>query len=119
MTRSFQAPSALRRRLMAAGLFGAVAHPFAALAADAWPAKPVRLSKGDVALVGVDGTLTELTASGAAPGTVRVADTDGPAGTLQRLWQNSSDWGLPLGIGAAALFFLLLIRASQVRRRGN
>ena len=83
------------------------------------PAKPVRLSKGDVALVGVDGTLTELTASGAAPGTVRVADTDGPAGTLQRLWQNSSDWGLPLGIGAAALFFLLLIRASQVRRRGN
>ncbi|WP_423194200.1 tripartite tricarboxylate transporter substrate binding protein [Cupriavidus sp. H18C2] len=43
MTRSFQAPSALRRRLMAAGLFGAVAHPFAALAADAWPAKPVRL----------------------------------------------------------------------------
>ncbi|MGN8554358.1 UNVERIFIED_CONTAM: tripartite tricarboxylate transporter substrate-binding protein, partial [Microbacterium sp. SLM126] len=43
MTRSFHAPSALRRRLMAAGLFGAVAHPFAALAADAWPAKPVRL----------------------------------------------------------------------------
>ncbi len=83
------------------------------------PTKPVRLSKGDVALVGVDGTLTELAASGAAPGTVRVADTDGPAGTLQRLWQNSSDWGLPLGIGAAALFFLLLIRASQVRRRGN
>ncbi|MET3354704.1 UNVERIFIED_ORG: hypothetical protein ABID33_002620 [Xanthobacter viscosus] len=83
------------------------------------PEKPVRLSRGDVALVGVDGTLTELSASGAAPGTVRVADTDGPAGTLQRLWQKSSDWGLPLGIGAAALFFLLLIRASYVRRRGN
>ncbi|MEP9354448.1 cellulose biosynthesis cyclic di-GMP-binding regulatory protein BcsB [Xanthobacter sp. KR7-65] len=83
------------------------------------PAKSVRLSRGDVALVGVDGTLTELSASGAAPGTVRVADTDGPAGTLQRLWQNSADWGLPLGIGAAALFFLLLIRASRVRRRGN
>jgi len=83
------------------------------------PAKPVRLSRGDVALVGVDGTLTELTASGAPIGTVRVADTDGPSGTLQRLWQNSADWGLPLGIGAAALFFLLLIRASQVRRRGN
>ena len=65
------------------------------------------------------GTLTELTASGAPTGTVRVPDTDGPAGTLQRLWQNSSDWGLPLGIGAAALFFLLLIRASRVRRRGN
>lgn len=83
------------------------------------PAKPVRLSRGDVALVGVDGTLTELSASGAAPGAVRVADTDGPAGTLQRLWQSSADWGLPLGIGAAALFFLLLIRASQVRRRGS
>lgn len=82
------------------------------------PQKPVRLSRGDVALVGVDGTLSELSASGAAPGTVRVADSDGPAGTLQRLWQNSSDWGLPLGIGAAALFFLLLIRASYVRRRG-
>lgn len=83
------------------------------------PTKPVRLSRGDVALVGVDGTLTELSASGAAPGTVRVADTDGATGTLQRLWQNSADWGLPLGIGAAALFFLLLIRASHVRRRGN
>ncbi|MFG1345080.1 cellulose biosynthesis cyclic di-GMP-binding regulatory protein BcsB [Xanthobacter autotrophicus DSM 431] len=83
------------------------------------PAKPVRLSRGDVALVGSDGTLTELSASGAAPGTVRVADTDGAAGTLQRLWQSSADWGLPLGIGAAALFFLLLIRASHVRRRGN
>ena len=38
--------SAMRRRLMAAGLLGAVTQPFAALsalAADAWPAKPVRL----------------------------------------------------------------------------
>ncbi|MFS8036203.1 hypothetical protein ACI7BZ_04420 [Xanthobacter sp. AM11] len=83
------------------------------------PAKPVRLSRGDVALVGMDGTLTELTASGAPLGTIRVADTDGPSGTLQRLWQNSADWGIPLGIGVAALFFLLLIRASHVRRRGN
>lgn len=83
------------------------------------PSKPVRLSRGDVALVGADGTLTELSASGAALGTVRVADTDGPAGALQRLWQGSAEWGIPLGIGAAALFFLLLIRASHVRRRGS
>jgi hypothetical protein len=34
---------AMRRRLLAAGLLGAVAHPFAALAADTWPAKPVRM----------------------------------------------------------------------------
>lgn len=82
------------------------------------PQKPVRLSRGDVALVGVDGTLMELAASGAAPGTVRLPNTEGAAATLQRLWQNSADWGLPLGIGAAALFFLLLVRATQVRRRG-
>jgi tripartite-type tricarboxylate transporter receptor subunit TctC len=33
----------MRRRLLAAGLLGAVAHPFSALAADTWPTKPVRL----------------------------------------------------------------------------
>jgi hypothetical protein len=82
------------------------------------PQKPVRLSRGDVALVGIDGTLMEMSASGAAPGTIRLPDTEGAAATLQRLWQNSADWGLPLGIGAAALFFLLLVRATQVRRRG-
>ncbi len=83
------------------------------------PQKPVRLSRGDVAIVGVDGTLIELSASGAEPGAVRVTETEGPVATLQRLWQNSAEWGLPLGVGAAALFFLLLMRASYVRRRGN
>jgi tripartite-type tricarboxylate transporter receptor subunit TctC len=33
----------MRRRLLAAGLLGAVAHPLSALAADTWPAKPVRM----------------------------------------------------------------------------
>ncbi|MFG1394662.1 hypothetical protein [Xanthobacter agilis] len=83
------------------------------------PQKPVRLARGDVALVGVDGTLIELSASGAEAGTIRVTETEGPVATLQRLWQNSAEWGLPLGVGAAALFFLLLMRASYVRRRGN
>ncbi|MFG1296397.1 hypothetical protein V5F50_11400 [Xanthobacter sp. V13C-7B] len=83
------------------------------------PRKAVRLSRGDVAIVGVDGTLIELSASGAEAGTVRVTETEGAVATLQRLWQNSAEWGLPLGVGAAALFFLLLMRASYVRRRGN
>ncbi|MFG1478299.1 cellulose biosynthesis cyclic di-GMP-binding regulatory protein BcsB [Xanthobacter sp. V4C-4] len=83
------------------------------------PQKPVRLSRGDVAIVGVDGTLIELSASGAEAGTIRVPETEGAVATLQRLWQNSAEWGLPLGVGAAALFFLLLMRASYVRRRGN
>lgn len=83
------------------------------------PQKAVRLSRGDVAIVGVDGTLIEVSASGAAPGTVRVPETEGTVATLQRLWQNSAEWGLPLGVGAAAVFFLLLMRASYVRRRGN
>ena len=34
---------AMRRRLLAAGLAGIVAHPLSALAADAWPTKPVRM----------------------------------------------------------------------------
>lgn len=34
---------AMRRRLLAAGLLGAVAHPLSALAADTWPSKPVRM----------------------------------------------------------------------------
>lgn len=34
---------ATRRRLLAAGLLGAVAHPLSALAADTWPSKPVRM----------------------------------------------------------------------------
>ncbi|EKZ96052.1 tripartite tricarboxylate transporter substrate binding protein [Cupriavidus metallidurans] len=40
-----QAPRsfAMRRRLLAAGLLGAVAHPLSALAADTWPSKPVRM----------------------------------------------------------------------------
>jgi tripartite-type tricarboxylate transporter receptor subunit TctC len=33
----------MRRRLLAAGLLGAVAHPLSALAADTWPSKPVRM----------------------------------------------------------------------------
>lgn len=36
-------PSLMRRRLLAAGLLGMAAQPFASLAADAWPSKPVRL----------------------------------------------------------------------------
>ncbi|MBY4899182.1 tripartite tricarboxylate transporter substrate binding protein [Cupriavidus sp. AU9028] len=35
--------SAIRRRLLAAGLLGIAAHPLRSLAADPWPARPVRL----------------------------------------------------------------------------
>ncbi|RZT39259.1 tripartite tricarboxylate transporter substrate binding protein [Cupriavidus agavae] len=41
MTRSSH--SAMRRRLLGAGLLAAAAHPLAVLAQDTWPAKPVRL----------------------------------------------------------------------------
>ncbi|MGE4372037.1 MAG: hypothetical protein AB7E29_03895 [Xanthobacter sp.] len=83
------------------------------------PQKPVRLSRGDVALIGPDGVQVEMFANGAEPGEVRVAEPDSFAGTLQRLWQNSASWGLPVGVAVAALFFLLLVRAAIVRRRGR
>ncbi len=83
------------------------------------PSAPVRLSRGDVAVVGPNGTLFEFFASGAEVAEARVGDAEGVSTTMQRLWQNSAGWGLPLGVGLAVLFFLLLVRASYVRRRGN
>lgn len=83
------------------------------------PSAPVRLSRGDVAVVGPTGTLFEFFANGAEVAEARVGDAESVSTTMQRLWQNSSGWGLPLGVGLAVLFFLLLVRASYVRRRGN
>ncbi len=83
------------------------------------PQKPVRLSRGDVALVGPEGTLVELFANGADVNEARASAADSSGSTLQRLWQDSSSWGMPLGIAVAVLFFLLLLRAAIVRRRGN
>lgn len=83
------------------------------------PQKPVRLSRGDVALVGPDGTLVELFADGSGVNEARAADADSSASTMQRLWQDASGWGMPLGIAVAVLFFLLILRAAAVRRRGN
>lgn len=77
--------------------------------------KPFRLNHGTVALIGPEGVLKEIDAGkAAAPG---VASDDEPVSPLRRLWRESGEWGQPIGIGLAALFFLFLARATIVRRK--
>lgn len=76
---------------------------------------PVRLAKGDIAVLSDAGTVAEI--DSADPAATRPAPAAESGWTLSRLWQDRGDWGVPLIATVVVLILLLFARAAFVRNR--
>lgn len=76
---------------------------------------PVRLSKGDIAVLSDAGTVAEF--DGRDPAATRPAPRTGGDWSLSRLWQDRASWGIPLVATVVVLILLLFARAAAVRNR--
>ncbi|MQT12010.1 hypothetical protein [Segnochrobactrum spirostomi] len=76
---------------------------------------PVRLAKGDIAVLSDAGTVAEI--DSLDPAATRPAQPIESGWTISRLWQDRGDWGVPLIATVVVLILLLFARAAFVRNR--